>query len=186
MTSTYDPLMLPLAGFARSGANLQGDFPLADLARLRAQSVADVADVADAIAHFDATGSERFDATGHPQIWLHISGNCRLTMECQRCLRPAGIDLAFERDFRFVANEALAAVEDEESEEDVLVFVRQFNLRDLVEDELLMAIPLVPMHPSCPETPRFSVADADFDVSAQEQTNPFAVLAGLKRAPSQD
>jgi uncharacterized protein len=183
MSSTYDPLMLPLAGFARSGANLQGAFPLLDLARLRAQSVVDAADAA---AHFDAKGSERFDATGHPQIWLHISGNCRLTMECQRCLRPAGIDLAFERDFRFVANEALAAVEDEESEEDVLVFERQFNLRDLVEDELLMAIPLVPMHPSCPETPRFSVADADFDAAAQVQTNPFAVLAGLKRTSSPD
>lgn len=180
MSSSYDPLMLPLAGFARSGAKLQGAFPVADLARLRAQSVFEAADGA---AHFDATGSERFDATGHPQIWLHITGNCRLTMECQRCLRPAGIDLAFERDFRFVANEALAAVEDEESEEDVLVFERQFNLRDLVEDELLMAIPLVPMHPSCPDTPRFSVADADFDAAAQEQTNPFAVLAGLKRAP---
>jgi len=183
MSSAYDPLMLPLAGFARSGATLQGAFPVADLARLRAQSVAESADTA---AHFDATGSERFDPTGHPQIWLHISGSCRLTMECQRCLCPAGIDLAFERDFRFVANEALAAVEDEESEEDVLVFERQFNLRDLVEDELLMAIPLVPMHPSCPDTPRFSVVDADFDAAAQEQINPFAVLAGLKRAPSSE
>jgi len=44
----------------------------------------------------------------------------------------------------------------------------------------------VPMHPSCPETPRFSVADADFDAAAQEQINPFAVLAGLKRAPSSE
>jgi hypothetical protein len=72
MSSAYDPLMLPLAGFARSGAMLQGAFPVADLARLRAQSVAESADTA---AHFDATGSERLDATGHPQIWLHISGN---------------------------------------------------------------------------------------------------------------
>jgi uncharacterized protein len=55
-----------------------------------------------------------------------------------------------------------------------------------VEDELLMAIPLVPMHPSCPEAPRFSLADPDFDAAAQAQTTPFAVLAGLKRAPSSD
>ena len=183
MSSAYDPLTLPLAGFARAGATLQASFPLTDLERLRAQSVAEASDTA---AHCDATGSERFDATGHPQIWLHLSGHCRLTLECQRCLRPAGIDLTFERDFRFVANEALAAVEDEESEEDVLVFERQFNLRDLVEDELLMAIPLVPMHPSCPEAPRFSLADPDFDAAAQAQTTPFAVLAGLKRAPSSD
>jgi len=180
MSSPYDPQTLPLAGFARAGASLQGDLPLSDLARLRAQSVVEPADTA---AHFHVTGSERFDATGHPQIWLHLSASCQLTLECQRCLRPAAIDLAFERDFRFVANEALAAVEDEESEEDVLVFERQFNLRDLVEDELLMAIPLVPMHPSCPEAPRFSVVDPGFDAAAQEQINPFAVLAGLKRAP---
>ena len=183
MSSTYDPLMLPLAAFARSGAALQGTFPLADLVRLRAQSLAEPIDTA---ARFDAKGSERFDATGHPQVWLHLSGSCRLTLECQRCLRPAEVDLSFVRDFRFVANEALAAVEDEESEEDVLVFERQFNLRDLVEDELLMAIPLVPMHPSCPETPRLSVADPDFDAAAQEQTHPFAALAGLKRTSSSD
>jgi uncharacterized protein len=183
MTSVYDPLMLPLAAFARSGAALQGTVPLSGLARLRAQSVVEPADTA---AHFDAMGSERFDATGHPQVWLHLSGSCRLTLECQRCLRPAEVDLAFERDFRFVANEALAAVEDEESDEDVLVFERQFNLHNLVEDELLMAIPLVPMHASCPETPRFSVADPDFDAPAQEPANPFAVLAGLKRPPSAD
>ena len=181
MSDHYDPRTLPLAGFARAGATVQGAIPLAELARLRVQSSGEPADTA---AHFDATGSERFDATGHPQIWLHLSASCQLTLECQRCLRPAVIDVAFERDFRFVANEALAAVEDEESDEDVLVFERQFNLHNLVEDELLMAIPLVPMHPSCPETPRFSAVDPDFDVASQVQTNPFAVLAGLKRTPT--
>lgn len=183
MASTYDPRMLPLAAFARSGAALEGTVPLADLPRLRAQSAVEPLETA---AQFRATGSERFDTTGRPQIWLHLRGSCRLTLECQRCLRPAEVDLEFERDFRFVANEALAAVEDDESEEDVLVFERQFNLRELVEDELVMAIPLVPMHPSCPETPRFSVADPDFDAQAPESPHPFAVLAGLKRRSSPD
>ena len=141
MTSTYDPRMLPLAAFARSGEQLSGSAPLADLPRLYAQSV-------DAVR----------DAVG----------------------------LAFERDFRFVANEALAAAEDEESEEDVLVFARQFDLLDLVEDELLMAMPLVPMHETCPVTPRFSVADADFDAAASQSAKPFAVLADWKRTPAAD
>ncbi len=183
MTSTYDPRMLPLAAFARSGEQLSGSAPLADLPRLYAQSVDAVR---EAVAHFSVTGSERFDATGHPQVWLHVSGHCQLTLECQRCLRPAAVGLAFERDFRFVANEALAAVEDEESEEDVLVFARQFDLLDLVEDELLMAMPLVPMHETCPVTPRFSVADADFDAAASQSAKPFAVLADWKRTPAAD
>jgi len=183
MTSTYDPRMLPLAAFARSGEQLSGSTPIADLPRLYAQS-GDAAHEVD--AHFSVSGSERFDATGHPQVWLHASGQCQLTLECQRCLRPARVGLAFERDFRFVANEALAAVEDEESEEDVLVFARQFDLMELVEDELLMAMPLVPMHETCPEIPRFSVVDPDFDAAAPESVNPFAVLAHFKRTSPKD
>lgn len=183
MTSTYDPRKLPLAAFARSGEQLPGSIPVAGLPRLHAQSV-DAAREEE--AHFSATGSERFDTTGHPQVWLHVSGHCQLTLECQRCLHPARVGLAFERDFRFVANEALAAVEDEESEEDVLVFARQFDLLDLVEDELLLAMPLVPTHASCPVTPQFSVADEDFAAAPPRAPNPFAILADLKRKPSAD
>ena len=183
MSNHYDPRRLPLAAFARSGGQLPGSAPLADFPRLYAQSV-DAAQEAE--LSFSASGSERFDATGHPQVWLHVSGHCQLTLECQRCLRPARLELGFGRDFRFVANEALAAVEDEESDEDVLVFARQFDLMELVEDELLMAMPLVPMHEICPEKPLFSVADADFDAAALESVNPFAVLAHFKRTPPKD
>jgi len=183
MSNLYDPRRLPLAAFARSGGQLPGSAPLADFPRLYAQSV-DAAQEAE--LSFSATGGERFDATGHPQVWLHVSGHCQLTLECQRCLRPARLELGFGRDFRFVANEALAAVEDEESDEDVLVFARQFDLLELVEDELLMAMPLVPMHDTCPVAPRFSVADANFDATAAQPANPFAVLADLKRRPEAD
>jgi len=156
---------------------------LADMPRLQAQALDP--SLPQEVG-FEASGSERFDATGHPQVWLHVRGNCSLQLECQRCLRAADVAVAFERDFRFVANEALAELEDEESEEDVLVFARQFDLMELVEDELLMAMPLVPMHASCPEIPRFSVVDPDFDAAAPESVNPFAVLAHFKRTSPKD
>ena len=181
MTSAYDPRMLPLAAFARGGAQLAHSVQIADLPRLSAQS----ADAAQELAaQFSASGSERFDASGRPQVWLHVSGQCHLTLQCQRCLRPARIPLAFARDFRFVANEALAEVEDAESEEDVLVFSRQFDLLELVEDELLMAMPLVAMHSSCPQAPVFQAEDPDFARTAAEADHPFAALAGLKRPPA--
>ncbi len=88
--------------------------------------------------------------------------------------------LQVNRSFRFVADEALAAQQDEECEEDVLVLCRDFKLQDLVEDELLMALPLTPKHAVCPRPPRMSAADAAFTDEPQARENPFALLAGLK------
>ena len=77
----------------------------------------------------------------------------------------------------------MAAVEDEASEEDVLVTARDFNLLELVEDELLMALPVVPKHAVCPDPVKLQVADPDFVDTVQEKPNPFAVLEQLKRKP---
>ena len=183
MKNEFAPQHLHIAAFAKSQGTLAGEEKFATFERLMEESQGLGGET---WVTYSASGGVRPDAAGIDEPWVHLSAQATLSLVCQRCLGAVDVPVAFERDFRFVANEALAAVEDEESEEDVLVFERQFNLRDLVEDELLMAIPLVPMHPSCPDTPRFSVADADFDAAAQEQINPFAVLAGLKRAPSSE
>ncbi|MFC3217232.1 hypothetical protein [Comamonas sp. JC664] len=47
-------------------------------------------------------------------------------------------------------DEATAAALDDESEEDVLVLAPQIDALELIEDELLMALPMVPMHEVCP------------------------------------
>ena len=36
------------------------------------------------------------------------------------------------------------------SEEDLLALSREFDLHELIEDELLMALPVVPKHDECP------------------------------------
>jgi uncharacterized protein len=53
----------------------------------------------------------------------------------------------------------------------------------LVEDELLMALPLVPMHEICPEPVVMGVADEGVPQGedAPPRKNPFAELARLKR-----
>jgi uncharacterized protein len=81
------------------------------------------------------------------------------------------------RRFRFVAGEAAAAQLDAESEDDVLALTRDFDLQELVEDELLLALPIVPMHAECPEPlPR-----SETDHKRDAVPNPFAVLASLRR-----
>jgi len=54
----------------------------------------------------------------------------------------------------------------------------------LVEDELLLALPLVPMHARCP-VPLVPTSDASTspDAAAEPARNPFAALAGYKRRP---
>jgi uncharacterized protein len=84
------------------------------------------------------------------------------------------------RSFRFVPDEATAAAEDDEAEEDLLALSRSFDLVELVEDELLMELPVAPRHDVCPEPVKMSAADTDFDAAAPEKENPFALLGRLK------
>ena len=106
----------------------------------------------------------------------------------------AAVDQPLQVDqwFRFVDSEAIAMAEDDASDEDLLVMAPQFDLLALLEDELLMAIPLVPMHDECPAalavsagslTPSSALDEAQADIGTTDRSgkpNPFAVLAQLK------
>ena len=85
-----------------------------------------------------------------------------------------------QRSFRFVETEELAQAQDDEAQEDVLVLSRAFNLLELIEDELLLAVPLIPKHEVCPVAVKLAVADPGFEAALEQKVNPFAVLAGLK------
>ena len=71
--------------------------------------------------------------------------------------------------------------EDDAAEEDLLVLSPQFDLIDVLEDELLMALPLVPMHDECPELPIFSSGILEVSKNQADKPNPFAALAQLKK-----
>lgn len=137
------------------------------------------------LIHWSAQGEWRERLGGAGQCWLHVRAQARLPMVCQRCMGAVEVPLAVERSFRFVADEATAAREDEEAEEDLLVLSPQFDLLELIEDELLMALPLVPRHePDCPAPVRLSSQDAGFDEAQSDgRPHPFAALAQLKRKP---
>ncbi|MCF8211672.1 MAG: YceD family protein [Rhodoferax sp.] len=181
MKNAFDPRQLNLAAFAKAHGALQGDERLAHFERL----LEETRDPAAATrVQYAAQGEIRSDAAGHEQVWLRLSAQVTLSLVCQRCLEHASIAVACERDFRFVATEAQAALEDEVSEEDVLVISRSFDLLELVEDELLMALPVAPMHAECPTTLKLQVADPDFVETKPEKSNPFAVLQEIKNKRS--
>lgn len=122
----------------------------------------------------------RPDPSGEPAPWLRLTVLTTVPQICQRCLEPVEVPVQVAREFRFVESEALAAQQDDECEEDLLVISRDFDLAALIEDEVLLALPLVPRHEVCPVKVKMAAADKDFDAPA-EKPNPFAVLANLKK-----
>ncbi len=200
-TTRHDPLRLDMAAFAAEGATLAGHWPGADLGRL-AESQAPPQDGALADVAWQAQGERRTLPAGEPEIWLALQATAPVWLTCQRCLQPLALTVSLDRRLRFVVGESQAETMDAELEDDVLALPRWLNLRELVEDELLLALPLVPRHDKCPQPLPVAVGQSesldgaeggepwpesgsgkspsDFPDGSQDRPNPFAVLRGLK------
>jgi uncharacterized protein len=174
----HDPRRLDVAALAAEAATLEGTWPLADLARLCADHPADAPAVAGEVA-WRARGERRAVSGGGPEIRLHLHAAATVHRACQRCLQPLAVPLAVDRVLRFVEGESLAAELDADSDDDVLALERTLDLRELVEDELLLALPMVPRHDLCPA----AATAADGEVVAAEREHPFAVLAAWRGKP---
>jgi uncharacterized protein len=178
MKHAFDAQHLPIAAFAKSQGTHAGEERLSRFERLMEQSQGLGGET---FVNYSVQGGTQPDAAGAEEPWLHLQAQATLSLVCQRCLGTVDEVVSFERDFRFVASEALAEVEDEESDEDVLVISKSFDLLALIEDELLMATPLVAKHEVCPKPVKLQVADPAFEEMPQEKPNPFAVLQQLKK-----
>jgi uncharacterized protein len=179
MKRALDPLRLDVAAFAKAGGRLEGTWPLAELPRLAASGHEDMASAAAAVAAvWQATGEERARRGGAPDVWLHVEASATLALVCQRCLGPVATTLDARRSFLFVDGEERAAELDAEMDDDVLALPRHLDLRSLVEDELLLALPLVPRHAVCPQPLPHRNDDSPAE---EERPNPFAALRTLRR-----
>ncbi len=174
----FDPFRLDVAAFAKAAGELDGAWPLAPFDRLTDSAVADALAPEAADVMWSARGEARALRGGETQIWLHLTAATALPLECQRCLKPVQAALQIERSFLFVPGEDAAAQLDADGDDDVLALTRALDLRELIEDELLLALPIVPRHEVCPEPLVSAAADAE---AADEKPNPFAALAALKR-----
>jgi uncharacterized protein len=179
----FVPEKLDLAAFARDGASLEGEWPAASMERL-ADAGAPEAPAKDwPPLRWSLHGEVRQPKGATAQTWLHVAAQAEVAMTCQRCLKPVQEVLDIDRWVRFVDTEAEAAALDADSDDDVLALPRHLDARELIEDELLLALPLVPRHETCPE-PLAHAEDDEPAAEEEERPNPFAKLAALKRGGS--
>jgi uncharacterized protein len=182
-SASSPPKALDMQAFASENGALDGADALAHYLRIPADllKLDDASPVRDSIkVHWHAKGQLLKTSMATPQVWLHLGAKVTLPMTCQRCLKTVDMLVETKRSFRFVSSEQEAEFEDDEAEEDLLVLTKRFDLHALVEDELLMAMPMVPMHDVCPEPQVFAVQDPNFELQEAAAPHPFAVLANLK------
>ncbi|RYX97653.1 MAG: DUF177 domain-containing protein [Comamonadaceae bacterium] len=168
--------------FAQEGEALTGTTPLKSMERLSLEAH-DLP--AGAAIDWQAQAELRASPAAEDVVWLHLKAHTVIPLTCQRCMTAVATPLNVEQLYRFVDTEEIAMAEDDESEEDLLVMEPQFDLQALIEDELVMALPLVPMHEHCPSPQVFSAIDEDFGATDDKKPNPFDVLAQLKSKKSQ-
>ncbi|KAF1019511.1 MAG: Large ribosomal RNA subunit accumulation protein YceD [Paracidovorax wautersii] len=183
MTQDYSPQALDVRAFAQAGGELRGADALSTYERLAQELPGqDGGDAELPAVRWSAHGRTVARAGAADEIWLDLQVQADVPQICQRCLQPVLSRVDVERAFHFVADERTAAELDEASDDDVLVISRQFDLHGLIEDEILMDLPLVPNHDVCPQSLPWQAQSEDFD--AQEEAsrpNPFAPLDVLKK-----
>ena len=169
-----------MQAFAQQGDSLSGATPLQALTRLAHETQSLQPD--DSV-QWRAAAELRERNGAEPDVWLHLEAKASVPLTCQRCMHAISVLVEVDQWYRFVATEDIAMAEDDDSEEDLLVMDPQFDLLALLEDELLMDLPLVPMHEQCPVTLPASASAAVVEAppAPEVKPNPFAVLAQLKK-----
>jgi len=118
-----------------------------------------------------------------------LQGHLQTQVEliCQRCLEPMQVDIDTTLSLGFVRHAAKAEMVPE-GYEPIIAEDSSVVLLDLIEDELLLALPQIPMHQqqACSvQVWRSEPEQADENVSEVKAVNPFSVLAGLKKSDSE-
>lgn len=116
-----------------------------------------------------------------------VEGQVRaeLELECQRCLEPFDAMIETQVDLALVESAAEEGRLLESGRESMVIADGRLDLLELVEDELLLGLPLIPMHPSadeCSPAARDLLSREEHGEPREEKrgASPFAVLADLK------
>ncbi|RZA04551.1 MAG: hypothetical protein EOO68_08160 [Moraxellaceae bacterium] len=122
----------------------------------------------------------------HPIAWLDGSLSTTVPMTCQRCLEPVEVSIATQVHLALLTSESQVARLDEDadfvilSEEQVVHGVegtQGIDLLELLEDELLLSVPISPRHDACEHKHQPVIEDEPELIT---RDNPFDVLANLK------
>jgi uncharacterized protein len=165
------PAVIDVLEFARSAQQTAGDVAVVSLERLH-----DVLYDREGILHYEVQGGR--DERMRPQLRVVVSGP--LHLRCQRCLGLLDYPLHLTNTLVVTPQGSdTPDTADDPDEPDVIEENTELDVRSLIEDEVLLAVPFAPRHADgeCDSAP-------EADHGADAEASPFAALAALKRRPN--
>lgn len=167
LPASIDPIQL-----AERGARLTGSLPLKGMPRLMQTALTGSGDVLVDLS-FEREEGERV-------FVMHGTLRAHLRVTCQRCLE--GMDLDVEAAPWLILLRPGERTQRDDA--DVLVTDKPISLSGLAEDELLLALPMVPLHQAgqCPAGARAAKTVGVERKPSENRKNPFSVLNKLKKS----
>lgn len=150
--------------------SFNGHLPVALLPRL-----------ADALAAPDGTIAYdiEFDRDELGVAYLAVRAQTELTLICQRSLEPFAMPVSIDTRLGLITRE-----EDEAGlpagYEPLLLEAAEIRPAEVIEDELLLALPLIPVKPGLEESDLSWSTDPE-QTAEPQRPNPFAALSSLKK-----
>lgn len=86
---------------------------------------------------------------GKPSLRLSVRGS--MEMPCQRCLDPIQVPIAIDAELQLAESEREISEADDEI--DRVLASRRMDIAWLVEDEVILALPMAPRHEECVHRP---------------------------------
>jgi uncharacterized protein len=173
--------------FCRSSREIEGRFAIADLSRL-----ADLLSETGGEVQWTLAGRTRARSGAEPDCLLSLRLASLLRCPCSRCLQAVDVTIDTGTEYLVVPTEEEAERRDDpESEVDVLVGARHFDLAEWIEDELILALPPVRFHEHCDGLLRLQTgAPASSEEPGTEPDDPFSdrrrPFEGLSRLKRSD
>jgi DUF177 domain-containing protein len=145
--------------FAKAREAVTGALAISDLPRL-AEMGCEAATLRYAVRGGD-------DADGRAALTVEVSG--ALQLACQRCLGALELPVVVTSVLELADSEA--EIDAADDERDRVLASKSMDVAALIEDEVILALPMIPMHASCETTATREAGD---------KRSPFAALAGLQ------
>ena len=146
----FDPIRLDVAAFAAGRGSIDGSWPLRSLARL-AESTVPLADGGEDPVQWKAEGALAPLLGAGLQPALRIVADAAVGLECQRCLQRMVVPLRSTGGSSSSPARTPPPASTPRATTTCWRWSRRSTCTSLVEDELLLALPLVPRHEVCPE-----------------------------------
>ena len=146
--------------FARGRETVSGTLGIDDLQRLAGLGCEKAA------LRYAVRGGE--SVKGRPSVTIEVAGEVRAV--CQRCLGPLELPLATTTELELAGTQA--GIDTADDDVDRVLASRAMDVVALVEDEAILALPMVLMHQGC---------EAGIAHVEPGKPTPFAGLAGLRK-----